>query len=382
MSPPAPPLVPAIPLPTHTIPSSSSTVSVKIIDSTARISFPLSRFLTPPVPGLEVGTGPAYSFLIEHQDKDGGGGNRRFLFDLGIRKDWEGLAPRIVGTIREGKASGWNIEAEKDVAEVLEEEGVKRESIEGVIWSHHHFDHVGNMTTFPASTDLIVGPGFKEGMTPGYPENSESSLLQSDYEGRTVREIDFQKEGNGLKIGSFAALDFFNDGSFYLLDSPGHAIGHICGLARTTSNPATFILMGGDVCHHGGEFRPTKYLPLPSEISPNPLNPAAGASPCPGALLQGVHPAGKANEPFFEISQGEDGSSVAHDKEQATQSIRKVEEFDPRADVFVVIAHDQSLLDVMEFFPKEANAWQEKGWAEKGKWLFLADFKEAVERKK
>ncbi len=68
-----------------------------------------------------------------------------------------------------------------------------------------------------------------------------------------MREIDFQEP---LTIGSFSAVDFFGDGSFYLLNSPGHAIGHMSGLARTSTNPDTFIFMGGDLCHHGGQMRP------------------------------------------------------------------------------------------------------------------------------
>lgn len=32
------------------------------------------------------------------------------------------------------------------------------------------------------------------------------------------------------------------------------------------------------------------------------------------------------------------------------------------------------MLDVLEFFPRDANAWKEKGWKEKGRWGFLQDF--------
>jgi hypothetical protein len=37
------------------------------------------------------------------------------------------------------------------------------------------------------------------------------------------------------------------------------------------------------------------------------------------------------------------------------------------------------LLDVMDFFPKEANEWKAKGWKEEGRWRFLKDFQRAVE---
>jgi hypothetical protein len=45
----------------------------------------------------------------------------------------------------------------------------------------------------------------------------------------------------------------------------------------------------------------------------------------------------------------------------------------------VVIAHDYTLLDVVDFFPKEVNNWKAKGWKEEGWWRFLKDLQKAVE---
>ena len=59
--------------------------------------------------------------------------------------------------------------------------------------------------------------------------------METDFAGRQIREIDFSNEKTPFKIGRFHAHDYFGDGSFYLLDTPGHSIGHICGLARTTA---------------------------------------------------------------------------------------------------------------------------------------------------
>ena len=136
--------------------------------------------------------------------------------------------------------------------------------------------------------------------------------------------------------------------------------------------------MGGDVCHHGGEFRPTEYLPLPREIKPNPLD-KHSSQPCPGSIFEALHRNKKVDEPFLEITNPKDGTGVSHNYKGAVESIRKVEDFDGNDDVFTVVAHDNSLLDVVEFFPIKANEWKEKGWAEKGRWIFLGDFKEAVQ---
>lgn len=260
------------------------------------------------------------------------------------------------------------------VREQLEANGVNGKDIEGIVWSHWHWDHTGDPSTFESSTALIVGPGFKDAFVPGYPANEESPIRESDYEGRELREITFKQ---GLKIGRFEAFDYFGDGSFYLLDSPGHAIGHMCGLARGEEN--SFIFMGGDSCHHGGEFRPSQYRPLPSSISPNPLHPGS-STPCPGSLFEDLYRDGDSKKPFYAIARLPDGKGVAHDVNEAERTIEKVIEADAQDGVLVVMAHDESLLGLVDFFPKYANGFKSKGWAEKGRWLFLKDFAGAVKK--
>jgi hypothetical protein len=135
--------------------------------------------------------------------------------------------------------------------------------------------------------------------------------------------------------------------------------------------------MGGDACHHGGESRPSKYLPLPDSILPNPFA-KSSSSPCPGSLFNDLLPGGDRTKPFFEISNLLHGKSVAHDYREAVRTIGKVQEADAREEILVVVAHDDSLLHVVDFFPKEANGFVEKGWVREGRWGFLKDFREAV----
>jgi len=256
--------------------------------------------------------------------------------------------------------------------------------------SHWHFDHTGDPSTFPPNTALVVGPGFTQGFTPGYPDNPQSPINTSDYAGRELREITFAPD---KVIGSFSAHDYFGDGSFYLLDTPGHAIGHLCGLARTTSplspEGESFIFMGGDLAHHGGEFRPSPHLPLPSSIVPNPFSLApkfahtlrAAASSCPGHLFSELNASRGRKEPgqtFFDVARAAGGSAVAHDADEAERTIHKVQVWDVRDDIFVVFAHDETLSTILDLFPRDATHWKEKGWAKQGKWAFLKDFAEAV----
>ncbi|KAL4804102.1 beta-lactamase-like protein [Aspergillus unguis] len=341
-----------------------SPVSVKLINTTNFGPSHLHRFMAPAIPGLSTfARNPAFSFLLEHAS------GRKLVFDLGIRKDYHNYAPKIANYI---PTTGYKIEVEKNVADILTEHGVNLQEIEGVIWSHWHWDHIGNPSTFPPTTDLIVGPGFKDALLPGYPANPDSPIRESDYADRTLREITF---GSDSRIGQFPAYDYFGDGSFYLLDSPGHAIGHLCGLARTTVNPDTFVLLGGDIAHFTGIFRPSVHLPLPESISPHPFHPEnIEAAFCPGSAWEQlqVSRGRKETDSLFEPTFG-------HDVPLAKETIRKLQEVDCDENVFVVIAHDFAVRDGVEHFPEALNEWKKKGWGRNLKWAFLKELQHYFE---
>lgn len=264
------------------------------------------------------------------------------------------------------------MQTQKNISEILDCDasglGIKSTDISAVIWSHHHFDHIGDPSTFPPSTTLVVGPGFQAHHQPDYPTNPSSAILDSDTDSRLVHEIDFQRDG--LQIGRFPAVDYYGDGSFYLLDAPGHAVGHICGLARVTPSPdASFIFMGADACHHAGLLRPTLYLPLPDGISP----PLALHQSTGEGLLPRTPPAetpyeAPQTEPFFTPS---DRAFPA--QTEARETLRKIMELDAEDNIFVILAHDTSLLGQIDLFPKSVNAWMAQGVKSRTRWLFCDD---------
>lgn len=89
---------------------------------------------------------------------------------------------------------------------------------------------------FPSATSLVVGPEFKDVLLPGYPANPEGLILETAYKyldellypprllipnrGRELHECDFESHSGATKIGDFRAVDYFLDGSFYLLNPP------------------------------------------------------------------------------------------------------------------------------------------------------------------
>lgn len=354
---------------------SGKAVTVRVIDTTSRVGNIKSKvFLTPDLPGFEdMPTVPAWSFLIEHES------GRRLLFDLGLPFDWENMAPATVNGL---KPLGWDIKVDKPLVEILKEHSIDPSTIEGLVWSHWHFDHIGNPNHFPPTTKLIFGPGVKEEFMPAYPTNPNAPLRDSDFEGRELQEITFT-EPNSLRIGDFPAFDYFGDGSFYLLDTPGHATGHVAGLARTTTNPSTFILMGGDLTHHGSEMRPNPYAPLPDSIPastiPNIASHLSCTTSCPGSIFESLQtilgrtPA--RTTPFLDPSMGKDIPL-------AIESIKKTMPADADENIFYIFAHDRKIMGVVDQIPKSANNWKEQGWREKLYWKFLEDFEGAVKEAK
>lgn len=190
-------------------------------------------------------------------------------------------------------------------------------------------------------------------------------------------ELDFAKDPRAVTLGSCQAIDYFSDGSFYIINAPGRSHGHLNALARTTLN--TFIFMAADTAHHGGEFRPSSLSPLPRLISPNPLE-SPCSKPCPGDIFVEIHRERKNDEAFY-LPPNKHSTQVHNinvNDEQTLESITCLQEFDAMDNVLTILAHDRTISEVVDFFPAHANDWKVKGWKEDLKWKFLRDFKKAV----
>lgn len=136
--------------------------------------------------------------------------------------------------------------------------------------------------------------------------------------------------------------------------------------------------MGGDAAHHCGEIRPSEFLPLPDSISPHPFDDHA-TTPCPGALLEHLLHDKERTKAFLKISTLSAELGGAHlDPDEAARTIEKLQEADAHDKVLVVLAHDKSLLPVLDFFPKYANDFASKDWVKLGRWGFLKDFEQAL----
>lgn len=119
------------------------------------------------------------------------------------------------------------------------------------------------------------------------------------------------------------------------------------------------------------QLRPSQFRALPQSLPVNMMSPPGSprSSPCPCAqLLHLLHTSGKNDKEIYELA-----PFLQEDAGKAQETLEKLKAFDGRDDVMVVLAHDASFLDVLDFFPRSINDWMAKGWDEQARWLFLRD---------
>ncbi|KIW54837.1 hypothetical protein PV05_07171 [Exophiala xenobiotica] len=220
------------------------------------------RFFVDPASETARKTVPSLSFLIVHQDAETSQ-KTRIVFDLGLRRD----PKRYIEPIQKHIDTRQPLSTLPDVTASLAAGGLNPEDIDYVIYSHVHWDHVGEPRDFPKST-FVIGNGAQAllqggGSLRGGHSYFEADLLPAD---RTIQlsnpyeEVDeeakkSQESTNGPDFQQEwkpycnlpRVLDLFHDGSLYVVDAPGHLPGHINLLAKT--GPLSSVYLAGDACH-------------------------------------------------------------------------------------------------------------------------------------
>jgi hypothetical protein len=99
----------------------------------------------------------------------------------------------------------------------------------------------------------LFGPGSIHHVKPGWPAVEESpyfsELVDPNHPWHNnVHELPSREDKGWKAFGTFDhAWDLFGDGSFWILDAPGHIAGNVAAAGRLKSGE--WVIMGGDCCH-------------------------------------------------------------------------------------------------------------------------------------
>lgn len=114
--------------------------------------------------------------------------------------------------------------------------------LSGIFLTHMHIDHIMGASDIPENTPIFVGPN----------EATDSSFQNLFVRGTTdkllgknpnLKELNFPGRKHNEPP---AVLDFFEDGSFYVISVPGHTEGSIAFFIKTTKGIEIVL---GDTCH-------------------------------------------------------------------------------------------------------------------------------------
>jgi glyoxylase-like metal-dependent hydrolase (beta-lactamase superfamily II) len=228
-----------------------------------QLTLPERLFVTDADPDKR-STMPSLCFLIQHPtpQPNSSRSTTNLVFDLGLSRDLSSYMPAMHAHI----SSRQPIISHPDTADSLRNGGIDpAKDIDYVLLSHVHWDHIGTPKDFPTSK-FVVGSGtlhlLSHGAGSHYPaEIFDPNLLPKDrtYEfpptdssSTTAAAQQTSHKWAPLPSNSSPSpfphtIDFFGDGSLYVIDAPGHLYGHINLLARIS--PDKWIYLGGDCCH-------------------------------------------------------------------------------------------------------------------------------------
>ncbi|KAI4910865.1 hypothetical protein J4E90_007121 [Alternaria incomplexa] len=233
-----------LPAPAH----DQTYVTISALEA-GQLTLPERLFVTDADPERRA-TVPSLSFLIRH-------GSSNLVFDLGLKRDFSGYREAQQHHIAQRQPTS----VSPDAAESLRRGGLDPKDVDVVMLSHVHWDHVGTPSDF-TNARFVVGSGtmhlLANGGGPLYPSEifnpdelpaDRTSELPPVRKAEAIRAFKNQlKELEWKPLAGFpASIDFYGDGSLFIIDAPGHLFGHINLLART--GPKRWVYLGGDCCH-------------------------------------------------------------------------------------------------------------------------------------
>ncbi len=148
---------------------------------------------------------------------------------------WDtGLPAALLGA-KIDPAAAFSPTLDRDLPSQLKVIGITPDRIKWLGISHDHFDHMGQMSSFPGAT-LLIGKADFEALKAGVQGFGFDPSLAAPW-----------LKGEGKADPVTGDRDVFGDGSVVILAMPGHTAGETALLVRLPK--AGPVLLSGDVAH-------------------------------------------------------------------------------------------------------------------------------------
>ncbi|KAF1996664.1 Metallo-hydrolase/oxidoreductase [Amniculicola lignicola CBS 123094] len=179
-----------------------------------------------------------WAFHISHN-------GRHLLWDLGLDEDRSCYTP-WVNQFMLNEIN--HVGPRRSIVQQLKERGVSASEIDTVLFSHAHWDHSRPIRDeFPNATGCF-GPGTKALCSPGHMADPRLQWDGRFFDPQHATEKWKELDGPWEPFGPFEqAMNYFGDGSFWIIQAPGHMAGNLCAAARITGGE--WVLLGSDCCH-------------------------------------------------------------------------------------------------------------------------------------
>ena len=187
--------------------------------------------------------------------------------------------------------------------------------------------------------------------------------VEKDLEEGNATNTNGQDYGRWRVISPFKtfthAIDFFGDGSLYLVNTPGHYPGHISALARVSSSfntedreeGGTYVFLGGDCCHNRQCYVPggtQRKLSGKIQWDVEKARESVGRVSMLCGICQGRFSEGSANGDVVDLNVNAK-AEVRANQEGEGGDVR---------DVVVILAHEAERLEEgMPLFPQDLGEW-------------------------
>lgn len=180
-----------------------------------------------------------------------------------------GMAPRVKEVTRQWPywfyrlAVPFSVTPKQTALGYLKQRGIEASEVKTILLSHLHVDHIAGLQDFPQAQvvcsakdwEFVRGvQGFEALRKATFP-----ALLPDDLESRLTLVDPNAGQALPESLSPYSrGLDFFGDGSCWLLPMEGHSPGHMGAYLETESGP---VMVAVDTCWQSVSYRENRDMP-------------------------------------------------------------------------------------------------------------------------